>query len=83
MQRRDFLRGPAAAFAGLAVPLCADSAEEVRPHRWIGEMLCSGCGQCVPLCPVGAIKSGELGRPCVGGTVNVDRAEEVFARLVK
>lgn len=83
MQSRDFLRGSAAGFAGFTLPLSAGSAEEVRPHRWIEERLCIGCGQCVPLRPAGALKSGELARPCVCGTVNVDRAEEVFARLVK
>ncbi len=54
MQRRDFLRGSAAGFASLALPPAAAS-QQVRAHRWIDPALCIGCGQCVPLCPMGAI----------------------------
>ncbi|MFO8055774.1 MAG: 4Fe-4S binding protein [bacterium] len=55
MQRRDFIRGSAAGFAGLALPGRAEAGKTVPPHRWIDAGLCIGCRQCVPLCPVGAI----------------------------
>ncbi len=38
------------------LPACRDSeAAQSKPHRWIDRSRCIGCGQCVPLCPMGAI----------------------------
>ena len=64
VKRRDFLKGSALGVAGLALPACRRSqASEVgsngsKPHRYIDETRCIGCGQCVPLCPMGAIHLG-------------------------
>jgi ferredoxin len=61
VKRRDFLKGSALGVAGLALPVCRRSqASELgsKPHRYIDETRCTGCGQCVPLCPMGAIHLG-------------------------
>jgi ferredoxin len=64
VKRRDFLKGSALGVAGLALPACRRSqASEVgsngsKPHRYIDETRCTACGQCVPLCPMGAIHLG-------------------------
>jgi ferredoxin len=61
VDRRDFLKRSALGAAGLALPACGSSqtgeveAKGARPHRYIDEARCIGCGQCVPLCPMGAI----------------------------
>jgi ferredoxin len=40
----------------------------VGPHRYIDESLCVGCGQCVRLCPMGAISLSD-------GTSSIDASE--------
>jgi ferredoxin len=56
MRRRDFIKSGAAMAAGTAASGCRKSeVSEDKPHRWIDQSLCIGCGQCVPLCPMGAI----------------------------
>ncbi len=59
LNRRDFIKGSAAAVAGAALPkysLQLPTSTETQPHRYIDQSLCSGCGQCLPLCPMGAIQ---------------------------
>jgi ferredoxin len=62
VERRDFLKGSALGVAGLALPACRRSqtgdvgSHDPKPHRYIDESRCIGCGQCVPLCPMGAIR---------------------------
>jgi len=34
-------------------------ANPSTPHRYIDPLLCIGCGQCAPLCPMGAIRSAD------------------------
>jgi ferredoxin len=61
IRRRDFLKRSAVSAAGAVLPACRESkrsengAAESKPHRYIDEALCIGCGECVPLCPMGAI----------------------------
>jgi len=56
--RRDFIVGSAAVAAGVAA--CAGAKPSPKPHRWIDESRCIGCGACVPLCPMGAIALDEV-----------------------
>jgi ferredoxin len=64
VERRVFLKGSALGVAGLALPACRRSrTSEVgsngsKPHRYIDETRCIGCGRCVPLCPMGAMHLG-------------------------
>ena len=64
VKRRDFLKGSALGVAGLALPACRRSqtgevgSSGTKPHRYIDEILCIGCGECVPLCSMGAIHLG-------------------------
>ena len=43
------------------LPACRETkrldggSAESRPERYIDQALCVGCGECVPLCPMGAI----------------------------
>jgi ferredoxin len=57
LSRRDFLKTTGAVAAGATVEPalsgCA-SLPDPGPH-YIDQALCVGCGQCVPLCPMGAI----------------------------
>jgi ferredoxin len=61
IRRRDFLKGSAVGAAGLVLPACREAKRpaggtvESKPHRYIDEALCVGCGECVPHCPMGAI----------------------------
>jgi ferredoxin len=61
VERRDFLKGSALGMAALALPACRESetsevdSKAAKPHRYIDEGLCIGCGECVPLCPMDAI----------------------------
>lgn len=61
IKRRDFLVGSAAgvvtAAAALACPACRESAVEEKPHRHIDPSRCIGCGECVTVCPMGAVSS--------------------------
>jgi ferredoxin len=61
LKRREFLKQSAVGAAGVVLPACSDSkrhdarSTDSKPHRYIDEVLCVGCGDCVPLCPMGAI----------------------------
>jgi ferredoxin len=61
IRRRDFLKQSAVGAAGVALSACGESSRpdgasaERKRHRYIDEVLCVGCGDCVPLCPMGAI----------------------------
>lgn len=58
LSRRDFLKATGSVAAGVAVAPglagCAGRRPDPGPH-YIDQALCVGCGQCVPLCPMGAI----------------------------
>lgn len=72
IHRRDFLVGSAAgavsAAAALSCPACRGPDVEEKPHRHIDPSRCTGCGECVSVCPMGAISSA-------GGETWVDPAE--------
>jgi ferredoxin len=61
IRRRDFLKQSAVGAAGIALPACGEAkrpggaSAEPKPHRYIDEALCVGAGECVPVCPMGAI----------------------------
>jgi ferredoxin len=60
INRRDFLKGSAAVVAGAALPTCRNLPPgDGSSHRYIDQSLCLGCGQCLPLCPLGAIRMGD------------------------
>ncbi len=57
LSRRDFLKTTGTVMAGATVvPALSGCGEAPDPGpHYIDQALCVGCGQCVPLCPVGAI----------------------------
>jgi ferredoxin len=63
MKRREFIVGSAAGILGAASAVslggCANPSTPARPHRYIDPAACIGCGECVSLCPMGAIRLGD------------------------
>ena len=58
--RRDFFKGSATAVAGTAIASCRNAqSSEIPEHRWIDQNLCVGCGNCISVCPMGAIRLQE------------------------
>jgi len=64
INRRHFLIGSAVGAAAVAASpeACSRPAAAEVPHRWIDPSRCIGCGSCVPLCPMGAIRLDEVAR---------------------
>ena len=63
MKRREFLAGTAAGVVTAVSPVsqagCSKPFVPKEPHRYIDQDACIGCGECVSLCPMGAIHLGD------------------------
>jgi ferredoxin len=70
ISRRDFLKTTSTVVAGATVApsLSGCTAPPDPGPHYIDQTRCVGCGQCVPLCPVGAISLG-------AGTSSIDTDE--------